>query len=260
MISRDFAHDRGALDWLIDHGADVNRTDEYRGDEYLMRRHDPGRSWSLKHLNIIAALGDIELFDHIVSRGADPQRSIALHRATKCRDPEKSIAMIDHLLDKHHMDIESKTEDFNNFIDSDDAGTPVECAIHYRNLAAVKHLLKRGARPRGADQAAGRWGATPFVPALGPLLDAGANPDDALELVIITNDIESARLCVEAGADPRAIISSQEARAARLAARSKLNSGNEDEYYDDEYPSDNESAAGLSGEMEALLRSFGHAS
>jgi hypothetical protein len=177
-----------------------------------MRRIDPARDYSLKVLNKIAASGDIELFDHIVSRGADPQRSIALHRASKCRDPEKSVAMIDHLLDKHHMDIESKGEDFHTLIDSIDAGTPLNRAVHYRNLAAVKHLLKRGAQPRdAADQAAGQWGIKPFLPALGPLLDAGADPDDALEIVIRTNDIEAARMCVEAGADPRAIVSKRRA-------------------------------------------------
>lgn len=224
-----------------------------------MRRIDPARDYSLKVLNIIAASGDIELFDHLVTCGADPQRSIALHRASKCHDPEKAVAMIDHLLDKHCMNIEAKSEDFRTTIDSLDAGTPLNCAVYYRNLATVKHLLKRGAQPRdAANQAAGRWGTHPFLPALGPLLDAGANPDDALALVIRTNDIEAARLCVKAGADPRAIISSQEARAVRLATR--LEPDNEAEDCDDYHPSDDESDAEWNGEMEALLRSFDHAS
>lgn len=99
------------------------------------------------------------------------------------------------------------------------------------------------------------------MPPLGPLLDAGADPDDALGLVVIrTNDIQAARLYVEAGADPRAIIASQEARAARLAARPEFNSDNEDEYYHEEHPSDDESDAGWNDEMEALLRSFDYAS
>lgn len=226
-----------------------------------MRRIDPARDYSLKVLNLIAASADIQLFDHLVSRGADPQRSIALHRASKCRDPEKAIAMIDHLLDKHHMNIEANSEDFRTTVDSLDAGTPLNCAVYYRNLATVKHLLKRGAQPRGAaDQAAGRWGVEPFLPALGPLLDAGADPNSALGLVICTNDIEAARLCIEAGADPRTIISNQEARAARLAAGPEANSDNEDEFYDDEYPSNNESEAGWNTKMEALLRSFNYAS
>ena len=222
-----------------------------------MRRIDPARDYSLKVLNKIAASGDIELFDHIVSRGADPQRSIALHRASKCRDPEKSVAMIDHLLDKHHMDIESKGEDFHTLIDSIDAGTPLNRAVHYRNLAAVKHLLKRGAQPRdAADQAAGQWGIKPFLPALGPLLDAGADPDDALEVAVYTDNIEAAEICLKAGADPRKIISSQEARAARLAARPKILPDDKKEFWDREHPSDNDSYAGWDDEMECLLRSL----
>jgi hypothetical protein len=184
---------------------------------------------------------------------------MALHRASRCPDPDKTIAMIDHLLDKHCMNIEANNQDFRRTIDSLDAGTPLNCAIYHRNLAAIKHLLKRGAQPRGAaDQSAGRWGVRTFLPALGPLLDAGADPDSALKLVIRTNDIEAARLCVKAGADTRALISSPEARAARLAARPEFNSDNEDEYYDDEHPSDNESDAGWNNEMEALLRSYDH--
>lgn len=209
---------------------------------------------------MIAASGDIELFDHIVSRGADPQRSMALHRASRCPDPEKTIAMVDHLLDKHHMDIEANNKKLLRTVDSVDFGTPLNLAVHHRNLAAVKHLLKRGAQPRdAADQSAGQLGAIPFLPALGPLLDAGADPDDALKLVIRTNNLEAARLCVEAGADLKAIISSQEARAARLAARPETNSDNEGEYYDDEHPSDDESDAGWNDEMETFLRSYDRA-
>lgn len=240
----------------MDHGADPSRTDDTRDDNYPIRQLGGMRDYSLKVLNNIAAAGDIELFDHLVSRGADPHRSMALHRAGKCPDPEKSIAMIDHLLDKHHMDIEANSEDLRRTIDSIDAGTPLNCAIYYRNLAAFKRLLKRGAHPRGLDQIVGRWGVDPFLPALGPLLDAGANPDSALKLIIHTGDIEAARLCVEAGADPRAIISSQEARAARLAARPELNSDEEEEYYDDEYPPEDIINAGWSKEMETFLRSF----
>lgn len=196
-----------------------------------MRRIDPARDYSLKVLNRIAATGSIELFDHVVSRGADPKRSIALYRASKCRDSEKAIAMIDHLLDEHHMDIEATIEDFRTTIESLDNGTPLTCAVYYKNLATVKHLLARGARPTPAvNQALGIWAVPPFLPALGPLLDAGADADDVLESAIHTNNIEAARLCIEAGANAKAMISYQEARAVRLAARPELNSGNEDEY------------------------------
>ena len=166
--------------------------------------------------------------------------------------------MIDHLLDEHHMDIEAKREDFSTTIDCVDAGTPLNCAVYYRNLATVKHLLKRGAQPRdAADQSAGPYG---FLPALGPLLDAGADPDHALKIVIQRNDVEAVRLCVKAGADPRAIISMQEVLAARRAARADLDSDDEEKEYDEEYPADDQRNTAWTDEMEALLRSFDHAS
>lgn len=245
----------------MDHGADPNRTDDSRDDEYPPRRLIGARDYSLKVLNLVAASGDMELFDRLVSRGADPQRSMALHRASRCPDPDKTVAMIDHLLDKHHMDIEANNQDFRRTVDSIDAGTPLDNAVYHRNLAAVKHLIKRGAQLRGAaDQSVGRWGLYPFLPALGPLLDAGADPDSALELVIRINDIEAARLCVKAGADPRAIIDSQEARAARLAARPERNSDDEEEYYDDEYLLEDERNAEWSNDMETFLRSCDYVS
>jgi hypothetical protein len=51
-------------------------------------------------LNNAATLGDIDLFDYLVSRGADPSKSIALHAAARCPDPVKTKAMILHLVDK----------------------------------------------------------------------------------------------------------------------------------------------------------------
>jgi ankyrin repeat protein len=135
------------------------------------------------------------------------------------------------------MNIEANNADFSTAVDSPDVGTPLECAVYYRSLAAVNHLLKRGAQPRGAANiSAGRWGVQLFLPALGPLLNGGADPDRALEWVIRTNDAEAARLCVEAGADPRAITSSQKARAARSRRGA--------------HPSD---------DMDAFLHSFDHA-
>lgn len=112
-----------------------------------MRRIEPARDYILKVLNLIAASGDIVLSDHLVPRGVDPQRSIALHRASKCRDPEYSTAMIDHLLDRHHMNIEANSEDFRTSVDSFDSATSLNYAVYYRNLATVKHLL-RGLRSR----------------------------------------------------------------------------------------------------------------
>ena len=85
---------------------------------------------------------------------------------------------------------------------------------------------------------------------------AGADPDSALELVIRAYDIEAARLCVKASADLRVIVDRQEACAARLAAaRLERNSDDEDEYYDEEYPPNDERNTEWSSEIDAFLRS-----
>lgn len=253
MMCRDFAHDRETLDWLLDHGADINRTDEERVDKDHCRRLHGIHDYSLKVLNRIAGRGDIPLFDHLVSRGANPHLSIALHRASKCEDAQRSIEMIDHLLDVHRMDIEADNKVFRNRPGfSPDSGTPLNCALYYRNIPAVNHLLKRGANPeRAVSQAVGRnYWQREFLPALGPLIDAGANPHDALELAATVDDIEAAAICLSRGANPRPVIVAQEARATRRAAREELGTVDEDPDYmtdDDESHSCNEG-------METFLR------
>lgn len=129
MNPRDFARDRKALDWLLDKGVDINRTDTQRLDNGFNLA--PGETdWSLHLLNNVAADGDIALFDYLVDRGADPTLSTALHSASACRDPDLSRAMICHLLDKYGMDINSNNDDFRDFVhDADDRGSPLCSAI-----------------------------------------------------------------------------------------------------------------------------------
>lgn len=182
---------------------------------------DGEQDYSLKVLNNIAANGDIKLFDHIVSRGADPLRSLALHRASKCKEAEKSIAMIDHLLDNHHMNLEADTEELRLSIHFPlDAGTPLACAVYYENLAAVKHLLKRGAKPNSTalDNAIG-WVCAPagFLPAIDPLLAAGGSVEIALEQAVDMKNLEAVKVCVARGADAASMLRRIQARAARKA-------------------------------------------
>jgi len=134
VVDSHFADNPGALDWMLDQGVNITRTDIHTTDNGSRLPHN-GRGqgsfdYSLKILNNIAERGDIQLFDHIVSRGADPLRSLALHRASKCADSEKSIAMIDHLLDQHHMDIEANSQVLRPLIHyPGDSGTPLVCAV-----------------------------------------------------------------------------------------------------------------------------------
>lgn len=163
--------------------------------------------------------------------------------------------MIDNLLDKHHMDIEADNDVFRDRIDyMQDSGTPLNCALYYENIAAINHLLKRGANPKSAvTQSIGMcyWRGE-FLPALGPILDAGADPDAALELAATRDDIKAAAICLSRGANARLAIESQEARAARRAVKIQLGTLEDDD--DPDYLMDREDSYGWSQEMETFLR------
>lgn len=82
--------------------------------------------------------------------------------------------MIDNLLDEYGMDIEGDNELFRDHFDfSPDSGTPLNCALYYENIAAINHLLKRGAKPESAvsHSIGTNYWCTEFLPALGPLLE-----------------------------------------------------------------------------------------
>jgi hypothetical protein len=215
---RDYATSRPQIDYLLNHGVDISQTDTKRVD-YGGR---PGQchDFSLKHLNNVAAAGDIPLFDHLVARGANPHRSMALHCASKCKDPAKTTAMIEHLLDVYNMNIEANNEDLRDFFHaSGDSGTPLNCAVYYQNLPALQILLQRGANPEVAVNRTIRDVITEsWLPALSPLLDAGANPDWASEAAVDSMNFEAAKMCLEKGADPTLVLRKQLRKAEKKAA------------------------------------------
>ena len=192
---------------------DITQTDTVRTDDGS--RPGQCRDFSLKHLNNVSAASDIALFDHLVARGADPHRSMALHCAAKCKDPSKTKAMIEHLLDVHHMDIEANNEDLRDYFHaSGDSGSPLNCAVYYQNLSAVQTLLQRGANPeRAIYQTIKNVLTQSWLPALGPLLDAGANPDHAFAVAVDDLNFEAAKICLEKGADPTLVLRKQQRKA-----------------------------------------------
>jgi len=224
------------LDWLLDQGVDISRTDIHKTDGGRRLPHNgTGRGsfdYSLKILNKIAERGDIQLFDHIVSRGADPLRSLALHHASKCKDTERTTAMIDHLLDKYHMDIEAHSKVLRPMIHfPGDYGTPLVCAVWHENFAAVQHLLTRGANPEPAIVLAIGRATAPhgWLPAVVPLLEAGANADWALEDAVDRKNLDAAKLCVTHGADPSVMHEKLQLRARRKAAGLEIVSSDEED-------------------------------
>jgi ankyrin repeat protein len=187
--------------------------------------------YSLHLINRVAADGNIDLFDHIVGRGADALLSTALHSASACKDPVLPKTMICHLLDKHGMAINSNNDDFRDFIhDADDRGSPLCSAILNRNLAVLHELSKRGANPIFPDQYPISYAVREdgFLPALEPLLDAGVDPDTALETAVIHQNIEAAKICLEFGADhAHALPKALEQVEAKMRSVSRVLASNE---------------------------------
>jgi len=214
----------------------------------------------VKVLNNVAQLGDVELFAHLVNRGADPQRSLALHAVAMCRDPEKAKAMIDHLLDVHHMDLEAHNRALRKHMFRHDSGTPARCAVHHRNLDTLSHLLRRGADPeRAIDYAVGNFLYRKFLPAVGLLIDAGANADRALGQAAKNKDIEAAKICLAHGADVSVVIEEQREKTARQQVRREREAngtwGDGDGHHDSHPSEDDEKDANVRTRMEEFLLS-----
>jgi hypothetical protein len=178
----------------------------------------------------VAANGDIAFFDYLVGRGADPHRSLALHCASKCKDPQTTVAMIDHLLDVHQMDIEANNEDLRDFFHAaGDSGTPLKCAVFYHNLAALTRLLERGANPEKAlFSTIDNFPAPPWLLAIAPLLHAGGDPDDAFAYAVDNLKFGAAKICLDKGADPAKVLRIQQTKADKKA------SGSFDRHLDEE--------------------------
>lgn len=250
---------RETLDWLLDQGVDINKT---KFSETDSGRHLAGPcDYSLKVLNGAAARGDIELFDHLVSRGADPSRSFALHRASGCKDPQRSTAMISHLIDKHHMNVDADTDALTDFLDTPPGyGTPLECAIYNKNLPAVQELLERGAKPERAAYFAigGRYLEKGYLPALAPLLNAGADSTAALGSAVYAAvypgnvNVEAAKICLDCGADPVRALEWVQARIDEVASWKDVDS---DEDVDHQQESEVEKEK-VMFEMERVLKDW----
>ncbi|KAK9419940.1 putative Zn(2)-C6 fungal-type domain-containing protein [Seiridium unicorne] len=216
LVLEDVVDSRETLGWLIDHGVDINCPDSSRttrGVECYKGEFDH----SLGVLNNAAARGDIAMFDYLISRGADLSRSRALHHASRCRDPTKTEAMILHLINNYGLDVdEVKDEGLRNITFTYnrvlDTGTPLNCAVVHRNMAALTTLLKQGANPNSGPNGRQSYEAPantaimpnnrrPWVEALEPLFKAGADPSGTLIQAVESDDIEAAKICLKYGGE-----------------------------------------------------------
>jgi hypothetical protein len=234
---------------------DINQTDTQRIDTGA--RPGQCRDFSLKLLNNVSANGDIAFFDHLVARGAEPHRSLALHSVSRCKDPTKTKAMINHLLDIYHMPIEANNEDLREYFHaSGDSGTPLNCAIHRKNIPAIQMLLDRGANPEKAiDQTIDGLFTESWVPALSLLLDAGADSNYAFEHAVDRLNFEAAKMCLQKGADPTRVLRKQQFKADKKASGSFDRERDEDDGDGGYSSEDSEEVANERKAMRELVRS-----
>ncbi|KAF3770870.1 hypothetical protein M406DRAFT_67231 [Cryphonectria parasitica EP155] len=196
---------REILDWLLDYGLDINGPSNnmlYGANNRVIRDK------TVEVLNRAAAAGDIELFDHLAARGADPGRSNALHNAAgSSRGDAAAAAMINHLVDRYHLDVNAGDDchGLNEMVTwqtppgtSPHYTTPLVYAARASNVAAAEALLHRGARVAEALSAAVVKRNAQLV---GLLLDHGADPSRGLAAAVVQGFVEGARLCLEHGAD-----------------------------------------------------------
>lgn len=197
----DFVNTPEILDWMLDQGADISRTDESRSTARGRHRMEGGgKDHSSEVLNRAATQGNVELFEHPIRRGPEPSRSLALHRVSECNHAAKMVAMIDFLLDKHHFDIEADNRQFLKTGPRPDLGTRLRVALYNKNVDAVRHLLERGADPESGIRIA--IGSSIIIregwlPALDALLDARANVDHAFNQAVKLAKVEAAKVCLD---------------------------------------------------------------
>ncbi|KAK8119330.1 uncharacterized protein PG998_003956 [Apiospora kogelbergensis] len=220
LVLEDVVDSREALEWLLDQGVDINQPDSKRTTGGVLVTGS-GYDHSLGVLNNVAARGDIDTFDWLVSRGADPSLSRSLHHVPRIIDEDASVggkteAMINHLLDNHGFEVDKVKDEPLRKLGFDyqrirDNGSPLNCSVVHKNMSALTALLKRGADANGgpaSDHAPAHTAITlrsPWLPALAPLFEAGADPTSALVQAVLSDNVDAARICLEHGADVDAV-------------------------------------------------------
>jgi hypothetical protein len=132
--------------------------------------------------------------NYLVSRGAKPSQSNALHNAARSSN---AVAMITHLINTYHLDVNASDAcgGLNELVRWDITPVyPLKNAVSAANLLAAKVLLKYGAENRDACGIAIHKKNTPT---LSLLLDAGADSSKTLGDTITNDYLEGAILCLE---------------------------------------------------------------
>jgi hypothetical protein len=196
-----FEH-RDILDWLLDQGIDLNWYQRLL--RYDLKKGEDDKTVAV--LNQAAAAGRIDIFDYLVSRGADPWRCLALHYAALYQSDNSIMvyAVIDHFIDKYQFDVNGDGTcgglvTLHDLTDTHECDPPLVAAVYHQNIPVIKALLRRGA---SAGLALGTAMDRENMEALRLLLEAGADATEGCVIAACRSYVAATKICLEYGADP----------------------------------------------------------
>jgi len=99
-------------------------------------------------LNVCASTSTPAVFDLLLSHGARLHFSFPLHAAAGSNDDAERIPMMEHLVQKHCLDV-------NSAGDGEGAYRPLHYAVRAGGSEKVKWLLNKGADPRLKNKVSG---------------------------------------------------------------------------------------------------------
>lgn len=202
------------VDFFLDHGVDINTTGEFvNNNNGVLTRGARPYAYLPKDntvfLNHAALIGNLEMFDHLVSRGGDPARSNALHFAAQ-HETQNLVTMTSlmrHLIEKHGFDIDARDHTGGIPVErtypvnsSYQPAEPVRWAAYHDKPASLQALINLGANPAPAVYDAATKN---HIECLHILLKTGVDASEALALAAKRNHIQAAQLTLEYGATAR---------------------------------------------------------
>ncbi|KAK8026316.1 hypothetical protein PG990_004139 [Apiospora arundinis] len=213
------------VQWLLDRGVWLDFPQSELRDDLKKGEKDE----TIALLNQAAAQGNMAMFDHLVSLGADPSRSLALHYAAALYKPHHdnanaTDAVIGHLIQKYHFAVDAddtcgglvKLSDFT--VIPSQEGPPLVRAVFHGNLPAIQSLLRRGAL---IDEKAIRTAIEcDNLDVLQALLEAGGDATYGCCLAVARDKVEAAHVCLQHGADHKAAVGYNRELASKTSTHS----------------------------------------
>lgn len=198
------------MDFYLDQGVDIHTIEldlQYSGIRWPVRIGWRKNNHSSLFLNQAAQFGDLKMFEHLISRGADVSRSDPLHHAArhKSQDVDTLTSIMEHFINKYNLDINARDKtggiplrfraDRPQWMSR--SGQPVRWAAYCYNPAALEALINLGADPAPALYVSV---SHMRLDCLEVLLESGYDASEAFALAVSRDEPEAAILALEYGA------------------------------------------------------------